>query len=95
MDSCIGISNVVGKVDQELCETPLRSRVVTKDRRESCIAEGLGKTLSKCLPGTSVIAQSKDNINALVPCDKVDKLTEGSSAQHALKALQSAAQQVE
>ena len=64
MDTSIRIGDVVGKVDQELCKASFRSRIVTKDRRECGIAERFRKTLSKCLSGTSVIAQSKDNINA-------------------------------
>jgi hypothetical protein len=94
VDTSIRVGDVVGKVDQELCEASFRSRVVTKDRRECSIAERLRKTLSKCLPGASIIAQSKDNINAHVPGYKVYDLTEGSNAQHASKALRSAAQPV-
>jgi hypothetical protein len=94
MDASTRIGDIIRKVDQKLCETSFRSRIVTEDRREGSIAERFRKTLSKCLPGASVVAQSKGDINAQVLGYKVCDLTEGSNEQRASKALRSAAQPV-
>ena len=53
-----GIDHIVREVDQELGEAALSSRIISKDRGECGVPEGLRETLTQSFAGTSIIAQT-------------------------------------
>lgn len=57
-DSVVGIVGIIGEVDEQLREAAFGGCVVPQDRGECCIAQRLGKALSKGFASTVVIAQS-------------------------------------
>lgn len=50
--------NVVGEIDKKLSKAALGGGVISKNRREGGIAEGLGKALAKSFAGACVVAQT-------------------------------------
>jgi hypothetical protein len=56
----VGSINVVREIDQKLRKAALGGCIVSQNRREGSIAEGLGKALAQSLTGTSIIAQTRD-----------------------------------
>ena len=52
------IGDIIGQVDEELCQAPLGGCVIAENGGEGGIAEGLRKTLTQSLAGSAVIAQA-------------------------------------
>lgn len=53
----VGVDNIVGQVDQELGQAPLRRRVVSQHGRKRSISQRLRQTLAESFSGSRVVAQ--------------------------------------
>lgn len=53
------VGDIVGEVNEKLCEAALSGCVITKNGGESGIPERFGKTLTQGLPGSAVVAQTE------------------------------------
>jgi hypothetical protein len=54
----IGVHDVIGEIDEQLCKAALRGGVVAEDRGEGRVAEGLREALAEGFAGAGVVAES-------------------------------------
>lgn len=53
------VRDIVGEVNEKLCEAALGGCVITKNRGESGIPKRLGETLTQGLSGSAIVAQAE------------------------------------
>lgn len=59
------VRDIVGEVDQELCETAFRGGVVAENRGEGGVSERFGETLSQSLARAAVITETGREVSEI------------------------------